>query len=58
MKQFLQIIGLIFFGDKYRFCPHNEVEIITAQPVTMVPHRGKCKECGKAVIYKSEWVSE
>lgn len=36
-------------------CPHNNVDWLYVQPVTLLPKTGKCKSCGKHVKARIIW---
>lgn len=54
-QRILRWVILIHYGDEHALCPHNNVELISAHPVTLAPLHGKCRTCKKLVKAHTVW---
>ena len=44
-----------FFKKEKKKCEHKNIKLISVQPITLLPKRGECKDCGKPMKAKIVW---
>lgn len=55
LRNHLRRFANFYFGEKYPYCNHPDVEVVSAQPVTLKPLRGVCRVCKRGVRATTVW---
>lgn len=55
LRDHLRRFANFYFGEKYSYCKHLDVEVVSAHPAKLIPIRGVCRVCKRGVRATTVW---